>query len=124
MVGLDKIKGKNSFGLPKNITFVKNRKSRKYKVDIFSKEEGSKYHVGYFEELDEAIRERDKWLVENYDKVKGYLPRGISKKNSKYRAYVTLPNKRNGESRQVQIGEFDTIGEAVRERTRFIMSLL
>lgn len=106
--------------LPKSITISHN----KYRVRIYSKKDKVGYEVGQFNDLDIAIKERDKWIVTNYEKVEGYLPRGITKGRDKYEAQISFPRDSNNKLRVIRLGRFDTIQEAIDYRTKFILGLL
>lgn len=74
--------------LPKSITIS----SGKYRVRIYSKKDKKGYEVGQFDNIETALNKRDEWLVQNYNLVEGYLPRGIYSYRGKYRAQVSFDN--------------------------------
>lgn len=109
--------------LPKSITLTKDR----YTVRIYSKKDKILHTVGTFGTLDEAVKKRDEWLVTNYQKVEGYLPRGITKNSSRgtYEAQVSLKKVKNKTGAYVKhLGSFKTIQEAIDFRKEFILGLL
>lgn len=109
--------------LPKSITISHG----KYQVKIYSKKDKVMYNVGVKNTLEEAIKLRDEWIVSNYEKVEGYLPRGISisKVGKPYRAQLSFKDKNNMIGSYVKLlGCFDTLQEAIDYRTKFILGLL
>lgn len=102
--------------LPKYVSQVKA--TGKYQVIVRSKKYGTKRYVGQYNTINEAINERDKFVVENYhDFTEGYLPRGITKFRGKFDASFTFRGK------DLFIGSFSSLEEAVTSRNNYIDSL-
>lgn len=108
--------------LPKNISLSKNRKS--YIVSISIKKTANSddktAYVGTFENISEAIKKRDNFVIENYNGItKGYLPRGISYKKDKniFQAHLSINGK------VIYIGCSKNINEIIDIRNNFIDSL-
>jgi len=95
-------------------------------VQIYSKESKRFFNVGTFSSLEEAVKNRDLWLCSNYDKVNGYLPRGITfkKKTSHYNVYIPFRKTSRTPEVLMHIGVFKTLKEAVDYRRKFILGLL
>lgn len=114
---------KRTHNLPKSITIHRD----KLVVKIYAKKTKKLYFIGQFDTLEEAIKNRDEWIVKNYNLVEGYLPRGITKSKSEKR-YVAQLSFRNKESDigtyRKHLGSFDTLQEAVDYRKNFILGLL
>ena len=108
--------------LPKSVTISNG----KYYVKIYSRKDGKFHFVGIYDTVKEAVSARDKWLVENYLKVEGYLPRGIRKSKTlgKYEAQLCLKGTNRTSQVTRILGTFNSIQEAVDYRTKYILGLL
>lgn len=105
----DKIK------LPKSIY---KYKYNKFSVSFYSKKYKKNFHVGYYNSIEEAVKERDKFIIENIDdKLEGYMPRGLTKMNKYYKADFHFKGERE------YMGTFDTMQEAISARNKYIDSL-
>lgn len=109
------------FKLPKSIGLSRQNK---YRVILTTKKcsnsDKRTVYVGTYDTLEEALIERDKFIVENYEGLtKGYMPRGIAynKRNNNYQASLSL------EGITFFIGTYKTIDEAMQKRNIFINSL-
>ena len=108
-------KNGKSLKLPKNVHI----KGKKYFVDVYNRKTSNNHYVGIFDTIEEAIIARDKYVVENYDLLGGYVPRGISfnKLINKYVAFFCFGKE------QVNLGSFKSLKEAVEYRNKYIDSL-
>lgn len=101
----------------KNPKWIKNRNG-KYFVQIFSKKYKKSFTVGTYDNLKEALFNRDKYISDNYNDItSGLLPRGISTKRNKYVAFL------NVEKHQINLGYFNTLKDAVEYRYNYIYGL-
>ena len=101
--------------LPKFIS----KKKEKYEVFMYSKKYKKIYYVGLYDTMEEAIAERDKFIIDNYNDVTyGYTPKGIYyvKKENKYQVCLSFKNKK------LYIGYAKNIKEALKLRSDFINS--
>jgi len=107
--------------LPKSIGMSRGGKFRV----IFTAKEVSNsnrrtIYVGTYDTLEEAVKERDAFIIANYNGVaKGYMPRGVSfvKRQNSYQANLSI------EGTTFYIGTFKTIPEAIEARNKYIESL-
>lgn len=113
---------KRHLNLPKSVTISNGS----FLVRIYSKIEKKMYNVGTYSTVEKAIEERDKWLINNYDKVEGYLPRGVSRhSNGLYDSQVSFRKNTTQKGTFTRhLGRFATIDEAVDFRKNFILGLL
>ena len=106
---------------PKSIGITKNGK---FRVSFTAKKEAisdkKSIHVGTFPTLEEAIKQRDAFIIANYNGVaKGYMPRGISffKRNNTYQAHLSI------DGITFYIGTYKNMTEAIEARNKYIDSL-
>lgn len=109
--------------LPKSVYLTINSKyavGMKVKKDAKCDSKQKQVHVGVYDTIEEAVKARDKFVIDNYDGItKGYMPRGIhyNKRQQNYTANLSIRGK------TFYIGCFTTMQEAIDTRAEFIDSL-
>jgi len=107
--------------LPKSLSFTRGGK---YQVRIWSRKDQKTINTGIYNTIEEAIKGRDRWVVANYDKVEGYLPRGLTKAKASGRFTAQLSIGKGITATTVHIGTFPSIDKAMEARRNYILSLL
>ena len=117
-----KLQGKLKIKLPKSISYLDvDGLKNKYHVAVYSRRKSKIISVGFYNTIEEAVKERDTFIIKNYQgDLNGYLPRGISfdKQRKKYKAYLNI----NGDT-TFNIGSYKYLDEAIRERNKAIERL-
>lgn len=109
--------------LPKSVYRSGDEKRKPFRVVIRSRITHKNITVGTYNTVAEAVAARDKYVCENYDKIGGYTPRGVTYNDStqKYQVYIGFKLR----DRQIQeiLGYFETLQEAIDYRTAFLDGL-
>lgn len=107
-----------------NKKYIYKMESGRYRLVMPCKKTGKVTHLGIFDTIEEAQKERRRIVLKYPERFKMPIPKGIGlqRLSGRYQSYLNI--KGPTKDYRIHIGTYDTLEESYKARSRFIIDTI